>query len=91
MVRAIKFGIDGTLIDSVDAHAESWVRAFAKFGVETDFDDVRRHIGMGADRLMPAFASDDLLQKHGKGHRVLPFGPVQARIPPENSSVPAGP
>ncbi|RAI44379.1 HAD family hydrolase [Rhodoplanes roseus] len=66
MVRAIIFDIDGTLIDSVDAHAESWVRALAQFGVEADFHDVRRRIGMGADRLMPAFAPDDLLQRHGK-------------------------
>ena len=49
------FDIDGTLIDSVDLHASSWVDSFARFGVRVKFDEVRRHIGEGADRLIPAF------------------------------------
>jgi phosphoglycolate phosphatase-like HAD superfamily hydrolase len=55
MLKAVIFDIDGTLIDSVDLHARSWVDAFARFGVEVKFEDVRRHIGEGADRLIPAF------------------------------------
>jgi phosphoglycolate phosphatase-like HAD superfamily hydrolase len=56
MLKAVIFDIDGTLIDSVDLHARSWVDAFARFGVEVKFEDVRPHIGEGADRLIPAFA-----------------------------------
>jgi HAD superfamily hydrolase (TIGR01549 family) len=56
MLKAVIFDIDGTLIDSVDLHARSWVDAFARFGIEVKFEDVRRHIGEGADRLIPAFA-----------------------------------
>ena len=56
MLKAVIFDIDGTLIDSVDLHARSWVDAFARFGIEVEFEDVRRHIGEGADRLIPAFA-----------------------------------
>jgi berberine-like enzyme/haloacid dehalogenase-like hydrolase len=37
---AIIFDIDGTLIDSVDLRAESWVRTFAHFGVQARFEDV---------------------------------------------------
>ena len=55
MIKAVLFDIDGTLLDSVDLHAESWVRAFAHFGVEADFREVRGHIGEGADHLLPAF------------------------------------
>src|SRR3954467_1411065 len=44
MLKAVIFDIDGTLIDSVDLHARSWVDAFARFGVEVKFEDVRRHI-----------------------------------------------
>jgi len=55
VIKAVIFDIDGTLLDSVDFHAESWVRALARFGVNADFEQVRRHIGEGADRLMPAF------------------------------------
>jgi Haloacid dehalogenase-like hydrolase len=56
MLKAVIFDIDGTLIDSVDLHARSWVDAFARFGIEIKFEDVRPHIREGADRLIPAFA-----------------------------------
>jgi HAD superfamily hydrolase (TIGR01509 family) len=56
MYRAILFDIDGTLVDSNDAHAHAWAEAFAQSGVQVDFDKVRRAIGMGGDKLMPAVA-----------------------------------
>ena len=55
MIKAVLFDIDGTLLDSVDLHAQSWVRAFAHFGIAADLREVRSHIGEGADRLLPAF------------------------------------
>jgi HAD superfamily hydrolase (TIGR01509 family) len=54
MYSAVLFDIDGTLVDSNDAHAHAWVEAFAEFGVRVDFDKVRRSIGMGGDKLLPA-------------------------------------
>ncbi|MEO5821267.1 MAG: HAD hydrolase-like protein [Vicinamibacteraceae bacterium] len=53
MVKAVPFDVDGTLVDSNDAHADAWVRAFADHGVTVDRDHVRRCIGMGGDKLMP--------------------------------------
>ena len=50
----ILFDVDGTLVDSNDAHAQAWVRAFAEAGVAVDAEKVRRCIGMGGDKLMPA-------------------------------------
>jgi phosphoglycolate phosphatase-like HAD superfamily hydrolase len=55
VVKAVIFDIDGTLIDSVDQHARSWVETFQHFGVTADFTKVRNQIGKGADRLMPMF------------------------------------
>jgi HAD superfamily hydrolase (TIGR01509 family) len=57
MYKGVLFDIDGTLVDSNDAHAHAWVEAFAEFGVGVDFGNVRRSIGMGGDKLMPAVSS----------------------------------
>jgi phosphoglycolate phosphatase-like HAD superfamily hydrolase len=63
MLKAVIFDIDGTLIDSVDLHARSWVESFARFGAEVRLQDVRSHIGEGADRLIPSFVPGILKSK----------------------------
>ena len=50
---AVALDVDGTLVDSVDAHARAWVAALAQFGVKVGFEDVRPLIGMGGDKLLP--------------------------------------
>ena len=45
--------IDGTLVDSNDAHAHAWVQAMAAYGHWVPFDNVRPLIGMGADKILP--------------------------------------
>ncbi|MBA2603201.1 MAG: HAD family hydrolase [Acidobacteria bacterium] len=45
--------VDGTLVDSNDAHAQAWKDAFAEAGVDVDYGQIRRSIGMGGDKLMP--------------------------------------
>ncbi|MBA3639916.1 MAG: HAD family hydrolase [Acidobacteria bacterium] len=50
---AVILDVDGTLVDSNDAHARAWVNAFAEHGITVAFDHVRRSIGMGGDKLMP--------------------------------------
>ncbi|HTD37684.1 MAG TPA: HAD family hydrolase, partial [Candidatus Limnocylindrales bacterium] len=47
------FDVDGTLIDSNDAHARAWVAALAEAGYEVPFERVRPLIGMGGDRVLP--------------------------------------
>jgi HAD superfamily hydrolase (TIGR01509 family) len=53
-IKAVLFDVDGTLVDSNDAHAGAWVKAFAEHGITVDPIQVRRSIGMGGDKLMPA-------------------------------------
>ena len=53
MLEGVIFDIDGTLVDSNDAHAQSWVDTFADAGYDVPFDVVRPLIGMGADKLLP--------------------------------------
>lgn len=50
---AVILDVDGTLVDSNDAHARAWVEAFSEHGITVAFDHVRRCIGMGGDKLMP--------------------------------------
>ena len=66
MIKAVLFDIDGTLIDSVDAHARSWQEVLARYGREIPFEEVRQQIGKGGDQLMPVFLPEDLIAKQGK-------------------------
>ena len=53
---AVILDVDGTLVDSNDAHAQSWVDAFNESGIDVSYARVRRLIGMGGDKLMPIVA-----------------------------------
>jgi phosphoglycolate phosphatase-like HAD superfamily hydrolase len=53
---AVVLDVDGTLIDSNDAHARAWVDAFAEHGITVPFAKIRRAIGMGGDKLLPHVA-----------------------------------
>jgi HAD superfamily hydrolase (TIGR01509 family) len=66
MVRAVIFDIDGTLIDSVDLHAQAWQDILLRYGVKTDFQAVRDQIGKGGDKLMRVFLSEQQIARRGK-------------------------
>ena len=53
MTDVVIFDIDGTLIDSNDAHARAWVAALAEAGHPVPFERIRPMIGMGGDRILP--------------------------------------
>jgi HAD superfamily hydrolase (TIGR01509 family) len=53
VTKAVLFDVDGTLIDSNDAHARAWVAALAEAGYDVPFERVRPLIGMGGDRMLP--------------------------------------
>jgi HAD superfamily hydrolase (TIGR01509 family) len=46
--------VDGTLLDSNDAHARAWKEALTDHGFHIGFDRIRRLIGMGSDKLIPS-------------------------------------
>ena len=66
MLQAVIFDVDGTIVDSVDLHAEAWKVAFEKFGKTFPFHDIRRQIGKGSDQLLPVFFSEQELAQFGE-------------------------
>lgn len=50
--QVVLLDVDGTLVDSNDAHAHAWVEALAAGGHDVDFTRVRGLVGMGGDRLV---------------------------------------
>jgi HAD superfamily hydrolase (TIGR01509 family) len=53
MARGVILDVDGTLLDSNDAHARAWVVALAEHGHRVPFERVRPMIGMGGDKVLP--------------------------------------
>lgn len=66
MLQAVIFDVDGTIVDSVDLHAEAWRVAFEKFGKTFPFHEIRRQIGKGSDQLLPVFFSKQELARFGE-------------------------
>jgi len=66
MFQAVIFDVDGTLVDSNDAHATAWVRAIAESGRHVEFSRVRPLIGMGGDKLLPAVTGLSIDSPEGK-------------------------
>ncbi|MCA1623548.1 MAG: HAD family hydrolase [Acidobacteria bacterium] len=64
MINAFIFDIDGTLIDSVEAHAKTWVKTFNVFGKKIELAEAKKLIGMGGDQFLSSYFSKDDLEKN---------------------------
>ena len=53
-IRGVIFDLDGTLVDSNEAHVLAWIEALAEFGWTATPEQVRPLVGMGGDKLLPA-------------------------------------
>lgn len=75
--RAVILDVDGTLIDTNDAHAHAWVDVCNEFGFPVAFGKVRELIGMGGDRVLPALTGlseesetgEEMKERRGKVFR----------------------
>ena len=68
-IRGVIFDLDGTLVDSNDAHVLAWVEALAEFGWTVTQEQVRPLVGMGGDKLLPALVG--VAAAGPEGHPVL--------------------
>jgi HAD superfamily hydrolase (TIGR01509 family) len=66
MLKATVFDVDGTLVDTVDLHAHAWQDAFAKWGKDVPFVEVRKQIGKGGDQILPVFLTDTEITEFGE-------------------------
>jgi len=65
-LTGVLLDVDGTLVDSNDAHAHAWVRALSENGVRVEFAAVRRLIGKGGDNLLPEVSGIEADSAKGK-------------------------
>jgi phosphoglycolate phosphatase-like HAD superfamily hydrolase len=56
-IRAVILDVDGTLVNSNDAHAQVCADALHTYGYDVEPQRIRRLIGMGGDNLLPEVAS----------------------------------
>lgn len=57
--RGVILDVDGTLIDSNDAHARAWADTGSRLGYDIPYEKVRPLIGMGGDRVIPILTGVD--------------------------------
>lgn len=65
MLHLALFDLDGTLVDTVQGHAQAWHEALASYGVEIPVAVLHQHIGQGSDQLLPVVLPEDQRRRFG--------------------------
>jgi len=68
-IRAFIFDIDGTLVDSNEAHVEAWHAAFGAHGHDVPRERIRVEIGKGGDKLVPSIIGEAAEARDGESLR----------------------
>jgi len=68
-VKAVIFDLDGTLVDTNDAHVEAWLAAFRDFGYHVPRSRILPEIGKGGDKLVPSILGEDSDKQDGEALR----------------------
>ncbi len=65
-LSGVLLDVDGTLVDSNNAHAQAWHRALADNGITVPLAKILRLIGKGGDKLLPEVAGIEADSPEGK-------------------------
>ena len=82
-IKGILLDIDGTLLDSNDAHARAFEKAFAEHGLEIPFDHIRPLVGMGSDKLIPSLTGFEHDSEQGEKVSARKKGIFEERYLPQ--------
>ena len=63
MIKAVIFDLDGTLVDSVNYHAEAWVKAFKEYGYDFSHETLSQQIGKGSEFIVGELLSSEEAEK----------------------------
>jgi HAD superfamily hydrolase (TIGR01509 family) len=79
-LRALLFDVDGTLVDTNEAHVAAWLSAFAAFDYRVGHDRIAAEIGKGGDLLVGDVLGPDVERRHGDGLRAAHRNAFHGRI-----------
>jgi beta-phosphoglucomutase-like phosphatase (HAD superfamily) len=65
-LSAIIFDLDGTLIDTNDAHVQAWDKTFKSHGYQVSKDRIEAEVGKGGDKLVPSIFGKEIEQRDGE-------------------------
>lgn len=65
-IKGAILDVDGTLVDSNDAHTKAWVKALEDAGYKVSYEQIKRLIGMGSDNLLPEVTGLEKESEEGK-------------------------
>src|SRR6266496_4159425 len=69
MVEAMIFDLDGTLVDTNEAHVQAWYNALTDFGYDVPQSRIVREIGKGGDKLVPSILGEEGEARDGEALR----------------------
>ncbi len=79
-LRALLFDVDGTLVDTNEAHVAAWFEAFVQLGYRVGHDRIALEIGKGGDLLVPSVLGRDVERLHGDALRKAHGDAYRARV-----------
>lgn len=86
-IRGVLLDIDGTLVDSNDAHAWAWEQALREAGHDVAFTRIRPLMGMGGDKVIAALttlsAGDRRARALGEARTKIFLGRWLAQVRPQ--------